>query len=93
MQQQTNTTQNEQNVMNQAPNVITSKDLLYLTDMMSWNLMAMKKAHFYAGQCQIPEISQAMEKACQMHERHYQKILNHLQLSSQAVQTSGQQFQ
>ncbi|WP_449537472.1 hypothetical protein [Ferdinandcohnia sp. Marseille-Q9671] len=65
--------------MSETPAVITSKDLLYLTDMMSWNLMALKKAHFYAGQCHIDEISQALEKACQMHERHYRQILDHMQ--------------
>lgn len=71
----------------ETPEVITSKDLLYLTDMMSWNLVAIKKAHFFAGQCQMPEISQALEKACQMHQRHYRQILDHMQ------QHTGQQPQ
>lgn len=77
--------------MSEAPAVITSKDLLYLTDMMSWNLLALKKAHFYAGQCQMSEISQALEKACQMHERHYRQILNHMQKhTGQAPQMPNQ---
>ena len=80
-QQQQNTTQNQQQ-MPQPPNVISSKDLLYITDMMSWNLMAMKKAHFYESQCQIPQIAQAMQKVCQLHERHYEKILSHLENSN-----------
>lgn len=80
-QQQQNTAQNQQQ-MPQPPNVISSKDLLYITDMMSWNLMAMKKAHFYESQCQIPQIAQAMQKVCQLHERHYEKILSHLENSN-----------
>ncbi|WP_453994034.1 hypothetical protein [Bacillus nitroreducens] len=84
--------------MSETPDVITSKDLLYLTDMMSWNLLALKKAHFFAGQCQMPEISQALEKACQMHERHYRQILEHMQKHTgqapqQPNQNQGQQMQ
>ncbi|WP_053218737.1 hypothetical protein [Virgibacillus senegalensis] len=67
-----------QQPMQQPPSMISSKDLLYLTDMLSWNLNATKKAHFYASQSQIPEIHQALEAACQMHQRHYQQILDHL---------------
>ncbi|MBE4907370.1 hypothetical protein IMZ08_04750 [Bacillus luteolus] len=92
MQQQQNVNQNQQ-VMSQAPNVITTKDLLYLSDMMSWNLMALKKAHFLAGQCQIPELSQALDKAGQMHQRHYEKILGHLQNTNQPTQGMMQQQQ
>ncbi len=63
----------------QAPDIISTKDLSYLTDMLSWNLLALKKAHFFASQCKMTEISQAIEKSCQMHQRHYQQILNHMQ--------------
>lgn len=30
------------------PSVISTKDHLYLNDMLNWNLLAMKKAHFMA---------------------------------------------
>ncbi|MCC3355799.1 hypothetical protein [Bacillus sp. REN16] len=77
--------------MAEAPAVITSKDLLYLTDMLSWNLLALKKAHFFASQCQMAEISQAIEKSCQMHQRHYQQILNHMEKhTGQQPQQPGQ---
>ncbi|MFC3886657.1 hypothetical protein ACFOU2_25425 [Bacillus songklensis] len=71
-------------MMPQPPQVISTKDSLYLTDMLSWNLMAVKKAHFFAAQCQDQEISQALEKCCQMHQRHYDKILQHLQNNQQS---------
>jgi hypothetical protein len=82
MQQQTNM-QQQQTVMPQPPQVISTKDALYLTDMMSWNLLAMKKAHFFASQCQDQEVVAAIERAGKMHQRHYQRILGHLQNPNQ----------
>ena len=78
--QQTNQQMN--GIMAQPPTMISSKDLLYLTDMMSWNLIAAKKAHAFAAECQIPEIKQAIEKAGQMHQKHYQTLLNYTQSQS-----------
>ncbi|BAB07208.1 hypothetical protein P4637_00765 [Halalkalibacterium halodurans] len=69
----------QQGVMPQPPQVITVKDQLYITDMLSWNLLACKKAHFFAQQCQDPEVKQALEQAGQMHQRHYTMLLGHLQ--------------
>ncbi|MDL4839921.1 hypothetical protein [Aquibacillus rhizosphaerae] len=79
MQQQ----QNQGQVMPQPPNQVSSKDLLYLTDMLSWNLNATKKAHFFAEQCTIPEVKTALEQACQMHQNHYNRILQHLNNQNQ----------
>ncbi|MCZ0756698.1 hypothetical protein [Anoxybacillus sp. J5B_2022] len=73
----------QQAVMPQPPQVISTKDALYLTDMMSWNLLAMKKAHFFASQCQDQEIVAAIERAGQMHQRHYERILQQLQQPNQ----------
>ncbi|CAN7667785.1 hypothetical protein IOC57_25105 [Bacillus sp. SD075] len=78
-QQQPNQSQNQQPVFQEPPQVITGKDFYYLTDMLSWNLLGFKKAHFAAGQCQDQQIVAALEKACMMHERHYQRILQHLE--------------
>lgn len=78
MQQQNMNMQNQQGIMQQPPGVISTKDSLYLTDMMSWNLLSAKKAHFFAGQCQDPEIKAEAEKCGQMHQRHYQQLLGHL---------------
>ncbi|MED4454257.1 hypothetical protein [Metabacillus fastidiosus] len=81
MQQQQNM---QQQTMQQPPAIISTKDQLYLTDMLSWNLLVMKKAHFFASQCQTPEIKAALEKVGQMHNMHYQKVLSHLQTTGQA---------
>ncbi|MBM7096971.1 MULTISPECIES: hypothetical protein [Alteribacter] len=78
MQQQPNQQQG-QSVMPQPPEVVTNKDHLYISDMLSWNLMAMKKAHQFSQQCQDQQIKDALDQAGRMHYMHYQKLLTHLQ--------------
>jgi hypothetical protein len=68
----------QQGYMEQPPHVLTTKDLLYLNDMLAWNLLAMKKAHFAATQCQDAELKAEVERCGQMHQRHYEQILAHL---------------
>ncbi|MED1862083.1 hypothetical protein P4V41_01240 [Fictibacillus nanhaiensis] len=77
-QQNPNPMQNQQPTYQTPPQVITGKDLNYVKDMLSWNLLGMKKAHFMAGQCQDQEIRAVLEKACQMHENHYKRIITHI---------------
>ncbi|MFC4618426.1 hypothetical protein ACFO4N_06730 [Camelliibacillus cellulosilyticus] len=72
------TTQTNQGYMQQPPFVITTKDHLYLEDMLSWNLCAAKKAHFFSEQVQDQEIKNAMHEMGTMHQRHYQMLLNHI---------------
>ena len=78
MQQQSMNMQNQQSLYQQPPAVISSKDAMYLTDMLSWNLLSMKKAHFYAEHCQDQELKTAFDRCGQMHQRHYESILTHL---------------
>ncbi|HEX7064577.1 MAG TPA: hypothetical protein VF199_05865 [Bacillales bacterium] len=82
MQPQSNP-QQQQNAMPQPPNVITTKDHSYLEDILHWNMGAIKKTNFFAGQCQDPDIQNALTQACQMHERHYDLILQHFQNANQ----------
>ena len=63
-QQNQNVMQNQQQpVFHNPPQVITGKDLNYVRDMLSWNLLGMKKAHFMATQCQDSEVKATLEKA------------------------------
>ncbi|WP_066304796.1 ferritin family protein [Bacillus sp. FJAT-29814] len=76
--------------MNQAPMTtpppaVTTKDLMYLKDAMSWELMAFKKFHFMAEHAENPQIKQALDKAGRMHQDHYNRLLNHLQVDNQSV--------
>ncbi|SFI87509.1 hypothetical protein [Thermoflavimicrobium dichotomicum] len=58
---------------------ISTKDLQYLTDEMSWELLAMKKCHHYATECQDQQIAQLMNQIGQMHQQHYETLLAQLQ--------------
>ncbi|WP_141432519.1 hypothetical protein [Bacillus sp. 03113] len=78
MQQQGMMNQGQMGMISEPPNIISTKDQLYLHDMLSWNLLAMKKAHFYAAQCQDQELKQEFDKCGQMHQRHYQQLLTHV---------------
>ena len=68
-----------QNRMNEPPNVITTKDLTYLTDAMSWELLAMKKCRQYASFCTDAEIQIQIDKAGELHQKHYNLLLKYLQ--------------
>lgn len=78
-QQPSQMNQGQQAIMSQPPSTITVKDHLYLEDMLSWNLLATKKANFFMQQCQDPEVKQAIQKMMTSHQNHYQKLLGHLQ--------------
>ncbi|MGP4061377.1 hypothetical protein [Halobacillus litoralis] len=85
MEQHNQSSMQESQPMPQVPDIVSTKDQLYITDMLSWNLNACKKAHFFAQNCQTPEIQAALEEAGQMHQRHYDKILKHLDTQSKTM--------
>jgi hypothetical protein len=68
-----------QNRMAEPPNVITSKDLAYLKDAMSWELLAFKKCRQYASFATDPEIQHQIDSAGQMHQKHYDQLLHYLE--------------
>lgn len=90
MQQQQNMGQSlqQQPLMMTPPNVITTKDLLYLKDMMSWLLDATKKCSHFSRECTDPKIKQVLDRAGQMHQRHYNIILKHCQNNNTQVMSS-----
>ncbi|PAE09201.1 hypothetical protein CHI12_02615 [Terribacillus saccharophilus] len=69
---------NQQNVMLQPPEMVSEKDLLYLSDMLNWNLNAAKKAQHAAGEVQLTDAQEALHTIGQMHQRHYDMLLEHL---------------
>lgn len=64
--------------LNEPPEIITNKDLLYLQDALSWELLASKKAHHYAMECENNELRQQLEHVANVHQQHYQQLLEHL---------------
>lgn len=73
----------------QPPAILSTKDFLYIEDILSWNLAIIKKAHAYAAMCQDQDVIQAMNRTSQLHIRHYQDILNHLGKHIQATAMAG----
>ncbi|MCQ2009363.1 MAG: hypothetical protein ABF629_10460 [Sporolactobacillus sp.] len=73
----------------QPPAILSTKDFLYIEDILSWNLEIIKKANAYASLCQDQDVIQAMNRTCQLHMRHYQNILNHLGKHVQATAMAG----
>lgn len=80
--------QNAQSPMPTPPQAITSKDLLYLKDALSWELLAAKKFHFLAQQVSNSDIQQALDHAGRMHQNHFQRILSHLQVDNSSALAS-----
>ncbi|GAK08489.1 hypothetical protein [Geomicrobium sp. JCM 19038] len=85
MQPNSNQPQNQQsaqsaNTIHQPPVVITTKDQLYLSDMLNWNLTAAKKAHFYAQHAMEADVKTKFEQVAQMHENHYNRLMPYLQI-------------
>ena len=46
-------------------------------------LLASKKAHHFASESQDPQIKQQLEHLAEVHQRHYQMLLRHLQPQTQ----------
>lgn len=70
------------------PRAITTKDLLYIKDVLSWQLLAFKKFHFFAQHVTNPEIKQALDNMGKMHQNHFQRLLPHLQVDNNSVLAS-----
>ncbi|ERI07680.1 hypothetical protein [Aneurinibacillus aneurinilyticus] len=78
-QQMAGQAQSQQPAMMTPPTVITVKDTYYVKDQMSWLLVAMKKCSHYAQECTDPKVKQIIDRAGQMHQRHYNTLLQHCQ--------------
>ena len=57
----------------EVPNIISGKDLDYLSDMFEWNYIAMKKTNDMVGKTQDEDIKKILENGCNLFD---QNILN-----------------
>lgn len=60
-------------------NMLSDKELHYLKDFMSWELLAMKKCGHAAGLTQDPEIQAKIREIGKNHVQHYDTLLKYLQ--------------
>jgi hypothetical protein len=59
--------------------LFTDKELSYIKDYLSWELLAMKKCSDAANACTDPEIQNLIRQVGRKHEQHYEMVLSHLQ--------------
>jgi hypothetical protein len=57
---------------------LSTKDFLYLNDALSWELLAAKKCYHFANECQDQQIASLIHQVGQMHERHYNTLLQYI---------------
>ena len=84
---------NQQQRMQQPPPALSTKDLLYLSDAMSWELLAFKKFNFLAEHAQDQKIKDTLNEAGRMHQNHYERLLSHLNVNNQEIISNTQQNQ
>ena len=58
------------------PNIISGKDLDYLSDIYNWNFNACKLANNFANEVTDEEIKTLFEKVADMHMQHCEAVLN-----------------
>lgn len=59
-------------------NLLAEKELLYVKDFLSWELLAMKKCNEAAASTQDQQIKQLINETGKKHQQHYEALLNHL---------------
>jgi len=74
----------QQNRMTEPPQLITIKDLNYLTDSLSWELDIIKKFNHFERESQDTKVKNCLKKAAQMHQKHYSVLLKHINPNNSA---------
>lgn len=59
--------------------LLSDKELHYVKDFLSWELLAVKKCNDAAGECQDAQISQLIRETGKKHQQHYDQLLTYLQ--------------
>lgn len=66
----------ENKIYNEVPNIITGKDLDYLSDMFNWNYEALKKMYVATTQVQDEQIKIVVEKGYNLFKNNLNVILS-----------------
>lgn len=62
--------------MNEVPNIISTKDLDYIKDMLKWNFVLVKKANFFMEVITDDDTRKVIEKVIKVHKNQYEKIMD-----------------
>ena len=66
----------ENKIYNEVPNIITGKDLDYLSDMFNWNYEALKKMNVAVNQTEDEQIKTVLEKGYNLFKNNLNVILS-----------------
>ncbi|HBP12453.1 MAG TPA: hypothetical protein DD613_00050 [Firmicutes bacterium] len=61
--------------MKEVPNIISTKDLSYIKDMLSWNLVMAKKSKEYLKLVGDKDVKELLKKVNEVHKSHYEMLL------------------
>lgn len=61
--------------MKEVPNIISTKDLSYIKDMLSWNLVMAKKSKEYLKLVGDKDVKGLLKKVNEVHKSHYEMLL------------------
>lgn len=62
--------------MNEVPNIISTKDLDYIKDMLKWNFVLVKKSNFFMEVITDEDAKKLIEKVIKVHKSQYEKIMD-----------------
>ena len=65
--------------MNSVPNIISTKDLSYIEDMLNWNFVLIKKINNYIVLTKDEEVKKLLIKSNKQLEKNYNDILSVLE--------------
>lgn len=65
--------------MKSVPNIISTKDLSYLEDMLNWNFVLIKKINHYLEEIKDKDVIKSFEKAKKELLKDYNNILTTLE--------------
>ena len=63
----------------EVPNILTGKDLDYLSDMFEWNYGALKKTNESITKVSNEEVKECLIEACNLFQGNMEKVLTTLQ--------------
>lgn len=61
--------------MKEVPNIISTKDLSYIKDMLSWNLVMAKKSKEYLKLVSDKDVKELLKRVNEVHKSHYEILL------------------
>lgn len=65
--------------MKSVPNIISTKDLSYLEDMLNWNFILIKKINNYFNDIKDEDVIKSFDKAYKELKKNYNDILSTLE--------------